>query len=177
MWYIPIQMQIIIIAITKKKDIFIIEVDHHFPPYILIISTAIRLDSCSNSPSNLLKSLEMGPAKYPKDAKVCNDYATGLGCFDSHYNSFYNSSWNKFKKGAVQVLNIQGLRFLKRAYIFCFYQKAILIVHVEALVQVSPKFNTPLAPFERLRSNARNLSHEVTAIGLEPTTTQFINEH
>lgn len=91
-------MQIIIIAITKKKEIFIIEVDHHFPPYILIISTAVLLDSCSNSPSNMLKSLEVGPVKYPKDVKVSNDYAPGLGCFDSYYNSFYDSSWNNFKK-------------------------------------------------------------------------------
>ena len=91
-------MQIIIIAITKKKEIFIIEVDYHFPPYILIISTAVLLDSCSNSPSNMLKSLEVGPVKYPKDVKVSNDYAPGLGCFDSYYISFYNSSWNNFKK-------------------------------------------------------------------------------
>ena len=91
-------MQIIIIAITKKKEIFIIEVDQHFPPYILIISTAILLDNCSSSPSNMLKSLEVGPAKYPNDVKVSNDYAPGLGCFDSYYNSFYNSSWNNFKK-------------------------------------------------------------------------------
>lgn len=56
------------------------------------------LDSCSNSASNMLKNLKRGSPKYPKDAKVYNDYALGLGCFDSHYNSFYDSSWNNLKK-------------------------------------------------------------------------------
>ena len=77
-------MQIILLAIRKKETKIIIEVDHYFSPYILIISTAIHLDSCSNSASKMLKSLEERSVKYPEDAKVCNNPALGLGCFDSH---------------------------------------------------------------------------------------------
>lgn len=69
-----------------------------FPTIYFDNQYSILLDNCSSSPSNMLKSLEVGPAKYPKDVKVSNDYAPGLGCFDSYYNSFYNSSWNNFKK-------------------------------------------------------------------------------